>query len=305
VTRPAAARETVEVVLVGRGRVGRTLAKRFAERGVTAVLLAGRGLAASGRARALVRRASVVWITVPDPHVASIEAVIAASLDGLGARALPIVVHSGGARGPEVLAACALRGAPVAVAHPAVSFGTTRTTLDDTVFVLDGAPRATRRLARLVRTLGARPLTRAVHGPRYHAALALAANGAAALAAAASAILVSGVPALEAPEAARLLGTLLRSVADNVARVGPSAALTGPIARGDAAAVARHLEALEPEERADYVAVSRLVLRAAIARGLPPAAREGIDAVLSAASRARPVRARRGAGHEPRQRATR
>lgn len=280
-TRRAVTHQSPEVVLVGRGRVGRTLAKRFAERGVDAVLLAGRGLARSARARALLRRARVVWITVPDPHLPAVEAAIAAALDGLEPRALPVVAHAGGARGPGVLEACARRGARVAVAHPAVSFGTTHTSLEGTTFVIDGAPRATRTLAALVRRLGARPLTRALHGARYHAALSLVANGAAALAAAASAILAAGEPRLEQQEAARLLGSLLRSVADNVARVGPAMALTGPIARGDAAAVARHLEALAPTERADYAAVSRLVLRAAIARGLDPAARDAVEALLS------------------------
>jgi predicted short-subunit dehydrogenase-like oxidoreductase (DUF2520 family) len=286
------ARET-DVVLVGRGRVGRTLAKRFAERGVRVALLAGRGLASSARARTVLARARVVWITVPDPHVPAVEQAIAEALEGRAPRTLPIVAHSGGARGPAVLAACARRGAPVAVAHPAVSFGTTHTSLEGTVFVLDGAPRATRRLATLVRTLGARPLTRAVHGPRYHAALALVANGAAALASAAAAILQTGEPALEEREAAHALGTLLRSVADNVVRVGPRAALTGPIARGDAAAVARHLEALGPTERADYVAVSRLVLRAAVSRGLEPGAGDAIEAVLSAGTTPRAARAKR------------
>jgi predicted short-subunit dehydrogenase-like oxidoreductase (DUF2520 family) len=287
VTRRArgAGNEAIEVLLVGRGRVGRTLARRFEERGVHARLIAGRGLSGSVRARDAIRRARVVWIVVSDPHVLTTERAIADALEGLPAPALPVVAHAGGARGPEILAACAARGAPVAVAHPAVSFGTTRTSLVGTLFVLDGAPRATRRLATLVRVLGARPLVRAVHGPRYHAALALLANGAAALAAAASAILGGAEPALAPAEATRLLGALLGSVADNVARVGPAAALTGPIARGDATAVARHLEALGAAERADYVAVSRLVLRAATARGLDPSARRAIEAVLAAPPR--------------------
>ena len=296
-TRRSSERGAAEVVLVGRGRVGRTLLARLSERGVRAALVAGRGLDRATRAQALIRQAKVVWLVVPDPHVAEVEQVIARSLEGVSARASPVVAHAGGARGPEVLAACAARGVPVAVAHPAVSFGTTHTGLEDTVFVIDGSPRATRRLSALVRRLGARPLVRSLHGARYHAALALMANGATALAAAASRILVEGEPPLAPDEAARLLGSLLRSVADNVARVGPSSALTGPIARGDATAVARHLEALSAEPRADYVAVSHLVLRAARERGLDESAARAIAALLASPTparvrRARPVSAR-------------
>jgi predicted short-subunit dehydrogenase-like oxidoreductase (DUF2520 family) len=41
----------------------------------------------------------------------------------------------------------------------------------------------------------------------------------------------------------RILGPLLTAALDNSLQIGPKA-LTGPVARGDAAAVARHLQAL-------------------------------------------------------------
>ena len=89
----------------------------------------------------------------------------------------------------------------------------------------------------------------------YHAAAALVANGAAALAAAGERLLVrGGTPPRLVP---RMLGPLLRSVADNVAKLGLPAALTGPVRRGDAEAVRRHLESLKrsaPETLPLYVA---------------------------------------------------
>jgi predicted short-subunit dehydrogenase-like oxidoreductase (DUF2520 family) len=72
----------------------------------------------------------------------------------------------------------------------------------------------------------------------YHAAAGLVANGAAALAAVGVELLArSGVPEDVAPA---MLGPLLRSVAENVSGLGFPAALTGPVRRGDAAAVAKH-----------------------------------------------------------------
>jgi predicted short-subunit dehydrogenase-like oxidoreductase (DUF2520 family) len=49
---------------------------------------------------------------------------------------------------------------------------------------------------------------------------------------------------------------LVRGTVDNVAAVGPRAALTGPVARGDWETVARHLAVLPPEERSAYQALA-------------------------------------------------
>ncbi|ADU50495.1 Domain of unknown function DUF2520 [Thermaerobacter marianensis DSM 12885] len=82
-----------------------------------------------------------------------------------------------------------------------------------------------------------------------------------------------------------LAGTALRAVAER----GPLAALTGPITRGDAVTVARHLEALEalapeagsaggldPGPAGRYRLAAALVLAAASRAGAP---RSGLDAV--------------------------
>ena len=76
----------------------------------------------------------------------------------------------------------------------------------------------------------------------YHAAAGLVANGAAALAAGGVELLEAA--GVDAKTAAAMLGPLLRSVAENVARLGLPAALTGPVRRGDAAGLERHLETL-------------------------------------------------------------
>ena len=44
---------------------------------------------------------------------------------------------------------------------------------------------------------------------------------------------------------------LVRATVDNVDALGPADALTGPVARGDADTVARHLDALPADERVD------------------------------------------------------
>jgi predicted short-subunit dehydrogenase-like oxidoreductase (DUF2520 family) len=54
---------------------------------------------------------------------------------------------------------------------------------------------------------------------------------------------------------------LVRGTVDNVERLGPAAALTGPVARGDWDTVARHLAALDPSEREAYAAMASAAAR--------------------------------------------
>ncbi len=45
---------------------------------------------------------------------------------------------------------------------------------------------------------------------------------------------------------------LVRATLDHVFALGPAAALTGPVARGDVETVGRHLDAIPAEERRAY-----------------------------------------------------
>ena len=91
---------------------------------------------------------------------------------------------------------------------------------------------------------------------RYHAAAVIASNHLVALLGQAERVAASVGAPVEA-----FLDLARGSLAD-VAALGPRAALTGPVRRGDTATVARHLDALPPEERAAYEAMA--------ARGGPP-----------------------------------
>src|SRR5438552_840921 len=105
------------------------------------------------------------------------------------------------------------------------------------------AVRAARQIARALRRIPS-----AYHGRKkilYHAAAALAAWHVLALVEAAThatQLLVS--LAMKRREAARTLLPLTRQVLDNFERVGPRAAWTGPLARGDYKIVEAHQRAL-------------------------------------------------------------
>jgi predicted short-subunit dehydrogenase-like oxidoreductase (DUF2520 family) len=120
----------------------------------------------------------------------------------------------------------------------------------------------------------------------YHAAAGLVANGAAALAAIGAELLAkSGVPADVAP---KMLGPLLRSVAENVEALGFPDALTGPVRRGDPTAVEKHLGVLRercPSAIPLYLASVEAQVPLARAIGEAPAA--GFDAIEAFVSKIR------------------
>ena len=103
----------------------------------------------------------------------------------------------------------------------------------------------------VVRALGGRAVTVAEGDwARYHAAAAMAANHLVALLGQVERVATTiGVP-LEA------YLDLARGSLDDVAALGPAAALTGPVRRGDRATVERHLAALPEDERAGYAALA-------------------------------------------------
>jgi predicted short-subunit dehydrogenase-like oxidoreductase (DUF2520 family) len=146
---------------------------------------------------------------------------------------------------------------------------------------IEGDPAAVRKARRVARLLGMTPRTlENLDRIAYHAAAGLVANGAAALAAAGAYLLRQG--GVDAVTAGKMLGPLLRSVGDNVESLGLPLALTGPVRRGDASAVGRHLEVIRsraPELVPLYVELVRAQLP--MARKIADADRAAFVAIES------------------------
>ncbi len=238
----------MRVAIIGRGKVGRAFSRALASYTPLAV---GRKLPAR-------LDVELVLLAVPDGQIAR----VAEHLDFSGC-----VLHTAGSRGTEELASLRARGASVGVLHPMISFASVRhpPSLHGATFTLYGDRRATQAGRKLARVLGARALVLpSAPGPSYHAAAALLANGAAALAAHASAMLAS----FPRRERERALAGLLASVATNIDKVGLPEALTGPVVRGDVEAVRRHLNALPRDQARAYAAVLPLIVDTAREAGL-------------------------------------
>lgn len=266
--------KSMRVYVFGAGKVGANLARAARKAGLEVVLRPARRGWPDRRIDA-----DLVVIAVRDGAIAPAAEELARR--GLTGHRRVAVVHCAGALGPEALAA--VRGPRVAVAqmHPMISFASPAALpiLARGQLHVDGDPAAVRAARRLGRALGMTPRTiPGLDRVAYHAAAGLVANGAAALAAGGVTLLErAGIPR---DVAAAMLGPLLRSVADNVERLGLPAALTGPVRRGDAAAVGKHLETLQrlaPELVSVYEATARTQIP--LARELAEAPVESFDAI--------------------------
>jgi predicted short-subunit dehydrogenase-like oxidoreductase (DUF2520 family) len=267
------------ISIVGAGRVGVTLGNRL--RGVgwrigavvtrsartsrAAVRAIGGGKAHVGVGPEIFA-ADVILMTTPDDALA----IVARALVDVSGNKLrrKVLLHTSGTLDRTVLAPLARRGAATGSLHPMQTFSGNVSAeygpkLDGVVFAIEGDPKA-RRVARgIARSLGGIPVI--IDGrdkPAYHATAVLVAGSGFALIEAASQMLMD--IGFTRRGAMQTLIPLTRQMLDNVERIGPRAAWTGPISRGDFAIVARHTKALRryPREFQEaYVALALLAGR--------------------------------------------
>jgi len=233
--KPKAGKKSV--FIYGAGKVGRALGRELTRAGYTVTTRPAR----QGLPRKPID-AKVVIVSVRDRDLSTLA-------DEMAERELvredAVVLHNAGALGAEALSALRAFTAGVAQFHPMISFAskTFSPTLARGNAHIQGDPAAVRVARELAHSLGltARTFTN-LDSVGYHASAGLVANGAAALASIGAELLVrSGVPANLAP---KLLGPLLRSVAENVEQLGFPDALTGPVRRGDANSIHKQIALL-------------------------------------------------------------
>ncbi|MDV8067329.1 DUF2520 domain-containing protein [Rhodococcus sp. IEGM 1366] len=226
-------------------------------------------------------RSELLILAVPDDQLADLVMGLAATN---AVKPGTLVAHTSGANGISILAPLTELGALPLAIHPAMTFtghdeDTAR--LSSACFGITAADDIGYAIAQsLVLEIGGEPVrVREENRALYHAALAHGSNHLVTL-------VVDAVEALRASlqgdellgqqlidgdpggVAERVLQPLLSAALDNALRRGPSA-LTGPVARGDAAAVETHLRVLtdlDPEIAAGYRAMS---LRSAQRVGAP------------------------------------
>jgi len=282
--------------IVGAGRVGRTLGKRLRERGWRIGAVVTRSAATSRAAvRTIGAGAPLAWAGSVGIHphekrrgsgqdsALDVTAIFAADViflctadDDLPAlvRTLAklgrakckgkIVLHTSATLDRTVLAPLARCGAATGSLHPMQAFGGKLIPkLSGVIFGVEGDPKARRMAQSIGKSLGGITVTINTRDkPIYHAAAVMAA-GSTYPAIEAGVQLLMGIGFTRA-RAMQTLVPLIRQIFDNIERIGPRAAWTGPLSRGDYGIVARHARALRryPREfRQSYAASSLLAGR--------------------------------------------
>ncbi len=246
--------------IVGAGRVGRTLGKRLRERGWRIGAVVTRSAATSRSAVRIIGAGTPFSRLTADPFTADVILLCAADDDlpslvrtlskiGRAKCKGKIVLHTSATLDRTVLAPLARCGAATGSLHPMQAFGgKVIPNLSGVIFGIEGDPKARRMAQSIGKSLGG--ITVAINTrdkPIYHAAAVMAAG--------------STYPAIEAgvqllmrigftrARAMQTLVPLIRQIFDNIERIGPRAAWTGPLSRGDYAIVARHARALRAYPR--------------------------------------------------------
>lgn len=270
------------VTVLGAGKVGGAVASLLKQAGIRITAMTTRrgepvssteartGTPTTTDNAAAARAGDIVFVTTDDESIADVVDVVAA--EG-GFRPGQLVVHMSGALSLSALAPAQKEGALIGCIHPLQSFALVegaQERMRGSVFGLtSGSPEAGTLLKALVEALGGSFVEVADEDkPLYHAAAVLASNYLVAIEDAAIRLLAQ--TGLDERTALRSLLPLARATLDNIESLGTTAALTGPIARGDHETVQSHLHALgrlSADELRLYRALGSCTLALAERRG--------------------------------------
>lgn len=282
--------------VVGAGRVGAVLGAALSRAGHRVVAASGVSEASRDRAATLlpgvpllpvpdvVSRAELVLVAVPDDEL---PALVRGLAETGGWQAGQMVAHTSGRHGIDVLADAVECHAIALALHPAMTFTGTALDLErlqDCCFGVTTSPSMRPVGEALVVEMGAEPVWISEDDRvRYHAALSHGSNHLVTLVAQAMQVLSgTGVP-----DPGRVLGPLLSAALDGALRQG-DAALTGPVARGDAGTVSAHVRELTaetPDVLPTYVALARATAVRALADGR--LASQAAESLLDALARSK------------------
>jgi predicted short-subunit dehydrogenase-like oxidoreductase (DUF2520 family) len=216
----------------------------------------------------------LLWLCVPDRDIRRAASVLANHLvarkkgrpQGKQDHSVRFAFHSSGALLSRELEPLRKTGAAVASVHPLMTFvAGAHPPLRGVPFAIEGDAAAARVAGRIVRRLGGESFALpAGRKAAYHAWATLT-----------SPLLVAFLVTLEEAasaagltrrDARRMSLPIITETLANYSRLGPARSFSGPLVRGDAPTVAKHLAVLKkhPGAREVYVALAQAALR-----GLP------------------------------------
>jgi predicted short-subunit dehydrogenase-like oxidoreductase (DUF2520 family) len=274
------------VTIIGAGRMGQGLGLALKRRGYKVVLCSRSPrevipplLLHQGSLAEATAGAELVLIATPDDAIGEVAEELAANQ---AVSHDQVVLHLSGLLDRKILAPLAESGAGCGSFHPVQSIadaGTAAERLKGAYVGVEGDERALVAAERLANTLRMLPVRISAESkPAYHAGAAFVANYTVALVGVAERLARSaGVPA---DIAGRLYLPLLAGAVANLSSLGPAAALTGAVRRGDVHTIQSHLDALGPEDRELYRIVGRAAVLLAREAGLSESSLRRVEEAL-------------------------
>jgi predicted short-subunit dehydrogenase-like oxidoreductase (DUF2520 family) len=280
-----------EIAVIGAGRVGTALALRLREKGYPVTAVASRSassaqkLAEAAGAQAFAdsaeaaRKGKLVFITTPDGSIGAAAAEVAGA-GGFGRG--QFVAHASGALPARVLQPAKDAGAAVFSLHPLQSFASPELAVErlpGSYFTFEGDPEALPLVRELVADLGGSLFQiEAASKPLYHAAACVASNYLVTL----MRLMynLAEKSGLQRDAILPAFTPLIQGTLQNVGAVGPVAALTGPVVRGDAETIRQHAMAMVKEEWELYRLLGLHTVEIARERGLSPDAAKALDKIF-------------------------
>lgn len=227
-----------------------------------------------------IASAGIVILAVRDDGIRPLAAALAA------ARAITadhVVLHLSGVQGQEALGALVSSRAALGSFHPLqtiVEPERAPARLKGSWAAVEGMPRAVEAAERLAQDIGMRPFRIATKAKAiYHAGAVFASNYLVVVEALAQRLLRHA--GLTDADAWAALRPLVDGTLENLGRIEPKDALTGPIARGDTATIMRHIESLTFDDGRLYRELGRAALELAQKSGMDEAMAERVAEALA------------------------
>lgn len=269
------------VAVIGTGVVGSAVALLLRQKGYTVTGVCSKtGVSAAGLAAELgcrsttvpgdiITEADIIFLTTPDRELSSVASRLA---DSGTVNNKHIFYHMSGALPAEVLSPLKEKGAAIGAAHPLQSFATIEkaiANLPGSFFAIQGDSRAIDAVLKIVADLGGKPfLMKSEDKALYHLGACIASNYLVAVIH--FAVSIFNCIGMSPEQAAEALLPLVKGTLANIEVLGPVKSLTGPVARGDAGTIERHLEAmkvLDPSLAELYKTLGRYTTQVAIEKG--------------------------------------
>lgn len=282
--------------VVGCGRLGRVLSKLFLQSGsIQSIRVCNRSQASAQQAVKIIGAGSA-YASIAELPPSSLwmigcgDGELRSLVEDLYAYApFPqrcIVFHCSGALSSELLNPLRRRGALIASVHPVRSFAhveISKESFAGTYCGVEGDPEAVAVLRELFAQIGGNLFELSPQAKlACHAGHVFASNYLVALLK--SALDLYAAAGLSPDVAKQILQPLVQGTLDNIFLLGPTDALTGPIARGDSELVRQQLASvadLNPRIAQLYVELGKVALEIARIQGLSPQLCIEIDRALS------------------------